>query len=233
MPPPFKIAKKAPFKVSASTLETEFGANNFLHHLRTFLEKNPDLEIPCNFDSIQTTFPVYNRVTIYIPPVVQVSKFPISDPIRATRPIPARDLKKAIPAHFDTILARPDGPPKRQVKRLSIEGLIPGRVRAIFMLPSEYGVFSTPLAYVEWYRPLTSRDETLGMFKITAATRQNQRHASIIPVSYINRSCHLIPKYPRLIPLGITSENALDKVKEFYLNPYLRHIDFVLLRGVE
>ncbi|KAJ7052173.1 hypothetical protein C8F01DRAFT_998440 [Mycena amicta] len=230
LPPPFKVAKTAPFKLSARKMEAEFGASDFLIHLKNFLRSH--LSIPPDFDSISADFPVYKRVTISIPPVIQVSRLPISDPIRATRAIPARGLKKESPAHFDTILARKNTPASIP-KRLSLEGLFPGRIRAIFALPIEYGRFETPLAYIEWYKPLTTRDDTLGMFKISAATQNNRRRASIIPVTLINRSCHLIPRFPRQIDRTLTSDNVLDRAKNFYLNPYLRHIDFVLLRDAE
>ncbi|KAF7292090.1 hypothetical protein MIND_01235400 [Mycena indigotica] len=54
---PFKIAKSAPFSLSAQVLETEFGANDFLHHLETFLRS--EAIYPSDFDSIHTNFPVY------------------------------------------------------------------------------------------------------------------------------------------------------------------------------
>ncbi|KAF7293318.1 hypothetical protein HMN09_01211300 [Mycena chlorophos] len=217
-PPPFKIAKTAPFKVSVSDLEAKFGANDFLVHLRAFLDQEPQLEVPRNFDAIDAEFPVYNRITVFIPPVVQVSKTAIADPIRATCAVPALDLKKAVPAHFDTVLARREAPPKKPQKRLSLEGLFPGRVRAIFSLPIEYGEFRTPLAYVEWYQP---------QLTTTAAAPQSYRLLSL------TGAATWFPKFSRTIAPGITSDNALDIVKDFYLNPYLRHIDFVLLRGVE
>ncbi|KAF7293104.1 hypothetical protein MIND_01209800 [Mycena indigotica] len=216
-PPPFKVAKTAPV--------------DFLRHLKLFMDEY-HIPLPGNFDSIATRFPVYKRVTVTIPPVVQVSRTSILDPIRATPVVPAHDLHKSVPAHFDTILAY-KSPPLQISRRLSLDGLFPARVRAIFALPIEYGIFKEPLAYVEWYKPLTSKDEVLGMYKIAPATINNRRRASIIPVSLINRSCHLIPRFTQHIQPGLTSETVLDVAKDFLLNPYLRHIDFVLLRGVE
>ncbi|KAF8127087.1 hypothetical protein K438DRAFT_1474305, partial [Mycena galopus ATCC 62051] len=50
-----------------------------------------------------------------------------------------------------------------------------------------------PLAYIEWYKPLTQLDTDLGMYKIAPAFNHGARRASIIPVTQIARSCHLIP----------------------------------------
>ncbi|KAJ7060890.1 hypothetical protein C8F01DRAFT_988007 [Mycena amicta] len=229
-PAPFKIAKSAPFSVSVKNLQEKFGAADFLHHLEDFLQTHS--VVPADFSTISCHFPVYKRVTIAIPPVVQVFKLHILDPIRATCAIPSKNLTKSVPAHFDTVLARKEKPVGIP-KRLSLDGLYAGRVRAIFALPIEYGRFDTPLAYIEWFKPLTQRDEILGMFKIAASTHNNRRRASIIPVTLINRSCHLIPQFSRQIDRSLTTDNVLDIVKLFYLNPYLRHIDFVLLRDVE
>ncbi|KAJ7223235.1 hypothetical protein GGX14DRAFT_351944, partial [Mycena pura] len=223
----YTIAKRAPFpSVSVHSLETDFGANDFLYHLHDFLAAN--LMVPKNFNDISATFSVYKRVRIKIPTVVQVSLHDIDDVVRATRPIEARALKHRVPAHFDTILGylkETDRPTKRL-------RLVPGRIRAIFALPIEYGEYSVPLAYIEWFRPLNSFDKTLAMFKVTPAFRQHARHASIIPITQINRSCHLIPKFPPKVDRTLTADDVLERVTEFYLNPYLRHIDFVLLRGV-
>ncbi|KAI9060152.1 hypothetical protein FKP32DRAFT_1539560, partial [Trametes sanguinea] len=50
-----------------------------------------------------------------------------------------------------------------------------------------------PLAYVEWFTPFHSVDEVTGMYVVSPSTRQRQRFASIIPLSDIVRTCHLIP----------------------------------------
>ncbi|KAJ7113327.1 hypothetical protein C8R43DRAFT_1138622 [Mycena crocata] len=230
-PPQFTIAKTAPFpRVTVASLEDDYGANDFLSRLEDFLHSESIL--PQRFFDISATFPVYKRIVIKIPAVVQVTSSVTNDPIRATRAVPSRGLKKAQPAHFDTVLARKEKPAATP-KRLSLEGLFAGRVRAIFALPVEYGMFPTPLAYVEWFKPLTQLDPDLGMYKLAFATQAQRRRSSIIPVTQIARSCHLIPRFPRHIDRTLTTDNVLDKCKAFYLNCYLRHLDFVLLRGVK
>ncbi|KAJ7023001.1 hypothetical protein C8F04DRAFT_1240393 [Mycena alexandri] len=106
-----------------------------------------------HFFGLKTFFP--GDSTIYLRPFLV-----INDPIRATRATPSRGLKRAVPAHFDTVLARKEAPVGPQ-PRLSLEGLFAGRVRVIFALPVKYGRFNVPLAYVEWYKPLTQLDADL------------------------------------------------------------------------
>jgi hypothetical protein len=68
------------------------------------------------------------------------------------------------------------------------------------------------------------------MYKTSRSSRQHHRNASIIPVSQIARSCHLIPVFGQEIDARWTTHNVLEESKEFYVNHYLRHLDFVLMR---
>lgn len=68
------------------------------------------------------------------------------------------------------------------------------------------------------------------MYKTSRSSRQRRRNASIIPVSQIARSCHLIPVFGQEIDPQWTINNVLEESKEFYVNHYLRHLDFVLMR---
>ncbi|KAJ7243295.1 hypothetical protein C8J57DRAFT_981661, partial [Mycena rebaudengoi] len=64
------------------------------------------------------------------------------------------------------------------------------------------------LAYIEWFKPLTQLDVDLGMYKISPATQAHRRRASIIPVTQISRSCHLIPRFPHLIDRTWTTDDV-------------------------
>ena len=108
------------------------------------------------------------------------------------------------------------------------------QVHAIFKLPEELGELSTPLAYVQWYRKFTSKDRAVDMYKVSSSTRAGgYRNTSIIPITHIARSCHLIPVFGEKMDRSLTSENALKNPLEVYLNPYLRHLDFFLLRYLD
>jgi hypothetical protein len=113
-------------------------------------------------------------------------------------------------------------------------GLTVAHIRAIFKLPEEFGAdHPEPLAYVEWFTPLSTEDPEIGMFVIGASTRNHRRRTSIVPISKIRRSCHLIPKFGkgRINPTW-HSANILDQDIKFYVNCYLSHLDFILLRKV-
>lgn len=93
-----------------------------------------------------------------------------------------------------------------------------------------YGTFEEPLAYVEWFKPLRTPDPQHGMCKTSRSSCQHRRNTSIIPVSQIARSCHLIPFFGQEINPRWTTHNVLEESEEFYVNHYLRHLDFVLMR---
>jgi len=103
-----------------------------------------------------------------------------------------------------------------------------GRVRVIFKLPDTVNAGvgwqdaptywpKTPLAYVEWYRPLRQQpDATTGMFVIKKTSTPTY---SVIPIASIRQSCMLIPKFdPGWGRLGWKKENVLDLASLFYLN---------------
>jgi hypothetical protein len=85
------------------------------------------------------------------------------------------------------------------------------QVRVIFNLPDKFGTFDEPLAYVEWFTPLGSILPDLGMHQISHSTRMHARRASIVPLSQIQRTVHLIPKFGREVDANWTSENVLEK----------------------
>lgn len=109
-----------------------------------------------------------------------------------------------------------------------------GQVRAIFRAPADWSELAPhPLAYIEWFTSLSVYDSNLGMYSISHSMSRRFlqcRSVSIVPITDIVRSCHLIPHWGRSIDVTWSQENVYEKCKKFYLNPYLRHSDFVLLR---
>ncbi|KAK0184301.1 hypothetical protein F5146DRAFT_938790, partial [Armillaria mellea] len=49
------------------------------------------------------------------------------------------------------------------------------------------------LVYVEWFTPLQHIDEHTHMFRVEWSMQNHLQNASIIPITYISCSCHLIP----------------------------------------
>ena len=105
-----------------------------------------------------------------------------------------------------------------------------GQVRVVFALPGEVDGASTELlAYVEWFSKFTVPDRDHQMFKLNRSLEDDERVASIVPVSTIRRSVHLFPKFGPVVPDGWTSDNVLEKCTLFYLNPFAdRHMYFTL-----
>jgi hypothetical protein len=81
------------------------------------------------------------------------------------------------------------------------------------------------LAYVEWFTPFKDAPEpNHRMYKISRSLSDGERVASIIPVSDICRSVHLIPKCGPIIPREWTSAMVLDDSSFFFVSPFLdRH----------
>lgn len=68
------------------------------------------------------------------------------------------------------------------------------------------------------------------MFSISRSTRNHRRRASIIPITHIERTCHLIPVWGSAMDKSWTQGNVLQHSQRFFVNPYLRHSDFVIFR---
>ena len=249
--PRYTITKNCPFPTTtADSIIEDHAAPDFFPCLRSFLSSQSIL--PPDFYTIDVPFPTFKRFTVHIPPIHRASPCTTADTIRATvaRKSPeARQPTKR--PFFDTVLARKGAPtdddssdvhwsqkldgtclPQSGYNANNLLGLHVGQVKVIFSLPPEYGKFREPLVYVEWFTPLHQQDPISGMYKITPSTRQHRRNASIIPVSRVARSCHLIPQFGRSVHCSWKQDNVLGKCSTFFVNPYLRHIDFVLFRDV-
>ncbi|KAJ7268359.1 hypothetical protein C8J57DRAFT_990995, partial [Mycena rebaudengoi] len=50
-----------------------------------------------------------------------------------------------------------------------------------------------PLSYVDWYKELQLSVTNVGMHLVSLSSRNHRQQSSIIPVTDIARSCHLIP----------------------------------------
>ncbi|TFK91398.1 hypothetical protein K466DRAFT_541773 [Polyporus arcularius HHB13444] len=223
---------------SLRRLTSDFGCTDFVRALETFLRGSTrSRTLPAAFRTLNpsTRFAAYKRMHVTLPAMRQVSRTPVKDTIRAMPAQPARLLQPASPAHFDTVLARETaaepGDPSNPLDGDSA-GLCVARVRAIFRLPVDYGAENCkhPLAYVEWFTPFRDPDPDNGMLKVSHSTRNHRRRASIIPITQIERSVHLLPVWDKRVDSTWTSANVLDKCRRFYVNPYLRHHDFVLFR---
>ncbi|KAJ7463128.1 hypothetical protein B0H11DRAFT_2159912 [Mycena galericulata] len=222
--PVYRVAKKPAFPhLTAATISTEFFAPDFLINLDRFLESKSI--IPRVEPSNDSNFPVYKRLSFPLPKIPEVTSHDVIDtiPLRMT----PKGVKAAKAGQFGTILVRTE---KAGADRVPTDGLSVARIRVIFRLPEDHGNYPEPLAYVDWYKPLKTPVPDIGMHEISLSSRNHRQNSSIIPISHIFRSCHLIPVFGRAINPTWTSDHVLDQCKLFYLNPYLRHHDFYLFQ---
>ncbi|KZT27433.1 hypothetical protein NEOLEDRAFT_1061015, partial [Neolentinus lepideus HHB14362 ss-1] len=84
------------------------------------------------------------------------------------------------------------------------------------------------LAYVEWFTPFSAApDHNTGLYKIQRTIRNGERQASVVPVTQIERSVHLLPKFGPVVPREWSSSTVLDTAPAFYVNPFLDRHTFV------
>ncbi|KAK0460760.1 hypothetical protein IW261DRAFT_1554531 [Armillaria novae-zelandiae] len=197
--------------IDIATLENEYGTQQFVHCLELFLCEHNLLKQDF-WDAHPAKYQVYKRFRIHIPPVPEVLTSITLDVIRAS-PSYTAERKKHVPAQFDTVLAQRDLPLNKtqDLDLLGGNGLHVAQVHAIFKLPEELGLFPHPLAYVEWFTPLQRVDKHTEMFRVERSLWNHCRNASIIPITYISRSCHLIPYSGHIMDPTWTSESALEK----------------------
>ncbi|KAG1873270.1 hypothetical protein C8R48DRAFT_669873 [Suillus tomentosus] len=103
------------------------------------------------------------------------------------------------------------------------------QVRAVFTLPQtvlkRYFDPQNPppqhLTYVEWFSAFSALpDPQSGLYKVRRVVRDGERQVSIVPVSLICRSAHLLPKWGGAVPAEWTSLDVLDACPSFLLNVF-------------
>ena len=129
---------------------------------------------------------------------------------------------------FSTILVRVKKP---EEGKGPMDGISVAQVCLIFCLPEQFGVQSSPLAYIHWFKPLRTPVDGLGMYKVSFSSHNHWQCASVILTSDILHTCHLMQCFgnSNAFNLGWTAATVLDEALSFYLNPYLCHYDFNLL----
>ncbi|KAJ6595365.1 hypothetical protein B0H10DRAFT_2197355 [Mycena sp. CBHHK59/15] len=93
-----------------------------------------------------------------------------------------KSVRQAKPGQFDTILARVH--PRADGMSLT-DSLRVARVRVIFRLPDDFGIYADPLAYVDWFQPLQSPVANVGMHQVLLSSRSHHQNSSIIPITDI------------------------------------------------
>jgi hypothetical protein len=104
-----------------------------------------------------------------------------------------------------------------------------GQIRVIFSIPqmvqdalfSPDTILEPHFAYIEWFTQFQrAPDSNHGMYAVSRTIQNGQRIASIVPLSYIQGSIHLIPKFGPVAPRQWTSSNVLELCPKFFVNSY-------------
>ncbi|KAJ6473973.1 Zn-finger domain-containing protein [Mycena vitilis] len=217
----YSIAKSpATLHVTVAHLQTQHGAADIIPALTAFLKKSfkscPIMPGP--FDR----FDVYNKITLHLPANRYLSDQPRAHRIRAVPAVPPKARSPGSPALFDTALVIEDL--SQYSPSSGFAGLRPAQIRVIFNLPSQFGIFPHPLAYIEWFTPLNHPDPVSGMYTTHRSTRLHRRNAAVVSVETLVRACHLMGKCGTTIDHTWTSDNVLEKATIFHINPYI-HVD--------
>lgn len=112
-------------------------------------------------------------------------------------------------------------------------GMLIARVHLLFSFRDDEDLNdsnSTPeslqCALVSWFIPSSvgERDPDTNMWVVKPEGSPTQRPVQVIPLKSIARGAHLLPHYGfGHLPDYITHHNALDKFKEYFVNPYIDH----------
>ncbi|KAJ6548353.1 hypothetical protein B0H19DRAFT_1298935 [Mycena capillaripes] len=209
------IAKEPAFPdVTVAQLEDIHGAVDFIPAFASFIKKYFPRSgiIPNRHDR----FAVYKQLSIRMPRNRYIADKVRTCRIRATPATRAKGRAPGSPEHFDTALFVED--PGHYSPS---SGLRVAQIRAIFMLPPQYGKYPHPLAYIEWFTGFNQPDKTTGLYTIHRSSRAQRRNATVISVEHIVRSCHLMGKCGMKIDRKWTTDNVINEAAYFYFNPYI------------
>lgn len=95
------------------------------------------------------------------------------------------------------------------------------QVRVIFTLPRQFGSYSRPLAYVEWFTPFREPDQFSGLRQVSRSTRHLRRNGAVVHVDELVRPCHLVPKMGQKVDPSWMSANVYEMASNFYFNEFI------------
>ncbi|KAJ7088511.1 hypothetical protein B0H15DRAFT_982284 [Mycena belliarum] len=205
----YSIAKAPSFpNVTVPQLEAIYGAVDFIPAFTSFIHKYfPRCPVtPNRYDR----FALYKQLTLRMPRNRYVADRLRTCRLRTTPATLARGRAPGAPAHFDTALVVEH--PEDYSPSSGIQGLRIAQVRAIFLLPPQYGDYPHPLAYVEWFTGFNQPDKNTGFHTVHRSSRSQRRNAVVVSVEHICGA---------KIDRSWTTDNVIDKAAFFYFNPYI------------
>ena len=108
----YTVAKKAALSgVTVTSIITDFGAPDFVHHLSAFIDLNQP--VGTKHLTPHSTFEVYKQVQFSLPLVLEVSSKPTIDTVQAVKSTPravtSQGITESSPGRFSTVLVQ-EGP---------------------------------------------------------------------------------------------------------------------------
>ncbi|OCH83919.1 hypothetical protein OBBRIDRAFT_815665 [Obba rivulosa] len=227
----FKIAKKPAYvHAKVSELVKDFGAIDFtcclkdrLHQLAGPSSRRRTGNMSLIIENLSVA--IYMQFKVKLPHIPQVSLI-----LKTTMDtIHAHPAQAATAAHFSMVLAcdpalnhgtESENPPGRHSQNLLMHHV--AQVDVIFKLSEAICYIAgislnhamLPLAYVKWFTPFNTHD-------------RHRWFASIISITNMIRSCHLIFVWGTSIDRTWSSDTVVELYKKFHFNLYLCHHDFV------
>ncbi|KAJ6623824.1 hypothetical protein B0H10DRAFT_2213196 [Mycena sp. CBHHK59/15] len=181
--PVYAVAKNPDFpNLTAASISTDFHTPDFLENLTDFLTDNSI--IPTLAPSTATFFAVYKHISLTLPTASEVTSHIVLDKIRAVKAqsmqMTSKGIKPVKAGQFDTILVRTHPPVDGEGPT---SGLRVACVRVIFRLSTQCGNYPHPLAYVDWYKPLTQPVDNLGMYQVSLSSPLRLGWLDVLPLS--------------------------------------------------
>jgi len=102
-------------------------------------------------------------------------------------------------------------------------------VRCIFSLAKDAitswfpsGWPHTHLAYIEWFTKFSHAHlhPDSKLYQVVPLIKDHEQQASIVPISLIRQSLHLIPKFGTTVPSDWKQSTVLDQAQVFYVNSF-------------
>ena len=187
--------------ISFESLHHRYGATDFQDALADFIVKHnhPELSTIASRRHADNTLLPFRKVSVF-----HKIKFrnpgdedqAIVDAVHI-RPTVCNTRGHTIPGRFDTAFAK-NGSQFRVVQIRVVFQLPRSALTSIFL--SSRPAPPVDLAYVEWFSPLSTPDESHGMYQVSRAYHNNRRVASIIPLAEVCRSVQLFPAFGRDMP---------------------------------
>ncbi|KAH9924954.1 uncharacterized protein BXZ73DRAFT_91146 [Epithele typhae] len=221
------------YSVTFSSAAQEYGAEYLREALARFVIQfnNPTLSTAEVEQRSWNVYLPFNKVSAY-----HKLKFVLSDAqamgimeglhdAAHARPRYTDKRGNVVPSRFDTVLVNETG----AGRRIGVHGYRVGRLRMVFTLPQNANKSLFPgvmpprhLTYIEWFTAFTNTDATHGMYRVTRCRGPNgDRLASVVEMSTIRRSCHLLPVFPSPEnSRAWTSSTVLDSCDTFFVNPF-------------